>query len=414
MAASERQLRACVHCGFCTATCPTYVLDGDALDSPRGRIRLIQDMLESDAEPSAKTVLHLDRCLGCLACTTTCPSGVDYGHLIDHARAEIETRYRRPIGDRLLRALLIRVLPSPILFRLAVQLGKIAAPFARLAPTRLKPLLAMAETSATGALPPRGTMAPEGARRGRVALMPGCVQNVVAPEIHGATLRFLRRAGYEVIVPRAAGCCGAMPQHLGAKDSASAFAARNVAALMPEMDETDAILSNASGCSSVMKTYAHLLPDDPKAAAVAARVSDLAAWLLTVDWPALVAMPRLRVAIQTPCSLQHGQGISRALETLVARCGLEPVAIAEGHLCCGSAGTYSMLQPDIAGRLRERKRAAIARAAPDLAVTSNVGCLVHLNGDGREGVPFVHVIELVDWATGGPVPPALTERIAKG
>ncbi len=412
-AESEKILRACVHCGFCTATCPTYVLLGDELDSPRGRIYLIKDMLENGRRASAKVAKHIDRCLSCLSCMTTCPSGVHYMHLVDHARRHIERTYRRPVGDRLLRALLALTLPRRGGFRLALRAARLARPLRRVLPGRLKTLAAMAPA----ALPPRSpgerpqVFPAEGPRRGRVALLSGCVQPVLKPHIDEATVRLLTRHGIEVVVARGAGCCGALVHHMGREREALASARANIAAWLAEADGAglDAIVVNASGCGTMVKDYGFLLRQDPawadKAARVSALARDVTEHIEAIGLMAPSLDPEMTVAYHSACSMQHGQRVRREPRALLAAAGFAVREIPEGHLCCGSAGTYNMLQPELAEALRARKAANIARVAPDLVATGNIGCMVQL--EGALDVPIVHTVELLDWVTGGPKPPAL-------
>ncbi|MBV8738690.1 MAG: glycolate oxidase subunit GlcF [Alphaproteobacteria bacterium] len=413
-AESEKILRTCTHCGFCTATCPTYVLLGDELDSPRGRIYLIKDMLARGESPSADTVKHIDRCLSCLACMTTCPSGVNYMHLVDHARRWIEENYRRPPAERVLRRLLGTVLPRPGLFRLALLSANLARAFARLLPRRLAPLLALTPASAP---PPSGTdrarvFPAEGEQRMRVALLPGCAQRVLAPEINEATIRLLTRLGCEVVIAPGVGCCGSLNHHLGQEAAALAFARNNIDAWERERlaGSIDAIVINASGCGTTVKDYAFMLREDSAYAEKAARIAALARDVteiveaLGLPKPSQSAGRRLRVAYHSACSMQHGQRLHRLPQALLNAVGFETVEVPEGHICCGSAGTYNLLQPEIADKLRERKLANIAKTDPDLVATGNIGCITQLAS--RSSVPVVHTVELLDWAIGGPEPVA--------
>ncbi|KGB81321.1 2-hydroxy-acid oxidase [Rhodovulum sp. NI22] len=415
IARSNEILRACVHCGFCTATCPTYQLLGDELDSPRGRIYLIKDMLESGRPADEKTVRHVDRCLSCLACMTTCPSGVHYMHLVDHARAHIEKTYRRPFSDRALRWLLARILPHPSRFRLALLGARIGRPFAFLMPdARLKAMLAMAP----GRIPPVSrndgpqVFAAIGARRMRVALMTGCAQRALNTDINDATIRLLRRLGCEVVIARGIGCCGALTHHMGKSDEARATAARNIRAWAAEMagEGLDAVVINTSGCGTTVKDYGHLFeghPLQPEAQAVAEVALDITELLMKLDVPEGPDRG-LTVAYHAACSLQHGQQIRSAPKELLKRVGFRVVEPADSHLCCGSAGTYNLLQPEISGQLKARKVKTLEARQPDLIAAGNIGCMMQI-GSGT-AVPVVHTVELVDWATGGPKPRALTEN----
>jgi glycolate oxidase iron-sulfur subunit len=417
VAASERIVRTCTHCGFCTATCPTYVLLGDELDSPRGRIYLIKEMLEQDRPATAEVVKHIDRCLSCLACMTTCPAGVHYMHLVDHARVHIERTYRRPVGQRLLRALLAFILPHPTRFRLAVLL---AWPFKPLAPLlsvlRLSSLAALLRLSPAAPplwpqVRPQRHFPAVGARQGRVAILSGCVSQVLAPAVNDAAIRLLTRHGIEVVVPEGEGCCGALTHHLGREGEALEFVRRNIDAWMREIEGggLDAILATASGCGTMMKDYGFLLRNDrlyaKKAAQVAELTKDVSEYLATLDLVPPVRDSKLAVAYHSACSLQHGQRVQHEPKTLLGKAGFEVRDIPEGHLCCGSAGTYNMLQPIIARRLADRKAANIASVAPDVIAAGNLGCMNQL--ELVTDIPIVHTVELVDWATGGPHPKAL-------
>lgn len=405
-------LRACVHCGFCTATCPSYQVLGDELDSPRGRIYLIKEMLETGRPADEKTVKHIDRCLSCLACMTTCPSGVHYMHLIDHARAHVERTYRRPLTDRALRWVLASVLPYPGRFRLALLGAKMARPFARLLPdARLRAMVAMAPKTvpAVSRNDDPQTFAPLGERRFRVALMTGCAQKALNTDINDATIRLLRRLGCEVVIPRGMGCCGALTHHMGREDEAQGFAAANIAAFMAEkqVQGLDFIVINTSGCGTTVKDYGHMLRTTPlaaQAAEVAVLAKDISEVLVKIGLPQ-GAPKGLRVAYHAACSLQHGQQVKTAPKDLLKRVGFEVVEPADSHLCCGSAGTYNLLQPEISAELKRRKVATLEAKAPDIIAAGNIGCMMQI-GSGT-GVPVVHTVELLDWATGGPKPRAL-------
>ena len=412
-AESERILRACVHCGFCIATCPTYVLLGDELDSPRGRIYLIKDMLERGRAASATVVKHIDRCLSCLACMSTCPSSVHYMHLVDHARGHIERTYRRPFAERWLRTFLAAVLPRPGLFRLALAAALAVRPLRRGLPRRLRATLDMVPWHLPKDSPVDSpqVFAAQGARRMRVALLSGCVQRVLAPAINEATVRLLTRLGCEVVVARGAGCCGALVHHLGKHPAAVAQAKANVAAWLREADRggLDAIVVNASGCGTMVKDYGFLLREDGAWAEAAARISALARDVSEVA-AALAPLPKvkvapLRVAYHSACALRHGQGIHDGPKELLDRAGFEVHEPADSHLCCGSAGTYNLLQPELAASLLARKVASIERLAPAVIATGNIGCMTHIGSAST--VPVVHTVELLDWASGGPRPGAL-------
>jgi glycolate oxidase iron-sulfur subunit len=415
IAEADKILRACVHCGFCTATCPTYVLLGDELDSPRGRIYLIKDMLENDRPATGEVVKHIDRCLSCLACMTTCPSGVHYMHLVDHARAHVEETYSRPPGDRFLRAVLARVLPDRKLFRLSLRAGSLGRPFAPLfGALGLDRLAAMLRLVPSG-LPPssgegRQVFPAQGARRGRVALLQGCAPAVLAPSINEAAVRLLTRKGYEAVLA-GEGCCGSLVHHMGREERAlaQARAAIDLWTHEIETDGLDAILVTASGCGTTIKDYGYMLRNDPAYAGKAARVSalarDISEYLASLDLGAAARPGGLTVAYQAACSLQHGQKILRQPKELLAKAGFAVRDIAEAHLCCGSAGTYNIMQPEIARRLRERKIANILATGADVIATGNIGCMTQIAG--ATAIPVVHTVELLDWAHGGPQPAAL-------
>lgn len=412
VARANQILRSCVHCGFCTATCPSYQVLGDELDSPRGRIYLIKEMLESGRPADEKTVKHIDRCLGCLACMTTCPSGVHYAHLIDHARAHVEATYRRPLRDRALRWVLAAVVPHPMRFRLALLGAKIARPFAGLIPdARLRAMIAMAPAQVP---PVSRNDAPQvfpaqGPRRMRVALLTGCAQKALNTDINDATIRLLRRLGCEVVVARGMGCCGALTHHMGREAQAHAQAGANIAAWMAEKRAggLDAIVINTSGCGTTVKDYGHMFRQTAQAtdaAEVAGLACDITELLQRLGLPA--AAPRgLRVAYHAACSLQHGQQVKSAPKDLLKAAGFEVVEPADSHLCCGSAGTYNLLQPEISAELKRRKVATLEAKAPQVIAAGNIGCMMQI-GSGT-GIPVVHTVELLDWATGGPKPRAL-------
>ena len=420
IAQADKILRACVHCGFCTATCPTYVLLGDELDSPRGRIYLIKEMLEKDQTPTAEVVKHVDRCLSCLSCMTTCPSGVNYMHLVDQARVRIEQRYQRPLTERALRQVLAFVLPDPQRFRISMWLARLARPLAVFLPTprpsatpgliqRLKAMLALAPSRlpSPGALP-GSVFAALGKKRGRVALLQGCAQQVLAPRINQAAISLLTRHGIEVVLVRDEQCCGALTHHLGNDQDALAKARANVTAWQREAagEGLDAILVTASGCGTVIKDYGYLLREDQAFAADAAKVSalakDITEYIAGLGLEPTARHDNIVVAYHSACSLQHGQKITGLPKELLSKNGFVVKDVPESHLCCGSAGTYNILQPELAGRLRDRKVANIASVKPDMIAAGNIGCMVQIASG--TSVPVVHTIELLDWATGGARP----------
>jgi glycolate oxidase iron-sulfur subunit len=407
-AASHGEIRKCVHCGFCTATCPTYVLLGDERDSPRGRIELIKAMLEDGGAPSASTVTHVDRCLSCLACKTTCPSGVDYAQLIEHGRAHVEAHYRRPLAERLLRWAIPHVLTRPRHLRFALWLGRLARPLEPMLETlKLGPLAALLRlTPPTTPAPIRPDIHPaEGETRGRVILLQGCVEPAMAPTIREAAIRLISRAGYEVVDAPGEGCCGALSEHLGRTEEARGMAARNVAA-WDAAGPFDAVVTTAAGCGTTLKAYGHRLGE--AGADAAAKARDILEFVGHVGLPPVTRPGRLSVAYHAPCSLQHGQGIKAGPAALLAQAGFEVRDIAEGHLCCGSAGVYNILQPELAGRLRQRKAANIARTGADVVAAGNVGCIAQMAG--AVAMPVIHPVELLDWATGGPRPNLLAPQ----
>jgi len=420
IASSNQVLRTCVHCGFCTATCPTFVLLGDELDSPRGRIYLIKDMLETGRPATEEVVRHVDRCLSCLACMTTCPSGVNYMHLVDHARRYIEDTYRRPFAERMLRGLLGKLLPSPALFRASLFFARLGRPLAGAVPgqgmlaQRIRAMLRLAPAS----VPPRGQaetprlFPAEGTRRARVALLAGCAQQVLAPRINDATIRLLTRLGVEVVVADGAGCCGALNHHMGQHGAAMAHARANIAAWSREVEngDLDAIVINASGCGTTVKDYGFMFRTEPeraRAEAVSALTVDITEFLSRIGYAPTRPASGLTVAYHAACSLQHGQQVTAEPKALLAAAGFRVVEPAEAHLCCGSAGTYNLLQPAIAERLRERKLANLEATAPSLIAAGNIGCITQLAGGG---IPVLHTIELLDWMAGGPEPDGLKPR----
>ena len=416
LAASEQILRKCVHCGFCTATCPTYALLGDELDSPRGRIYLIKEMLESGRPATADVVRHVDRCLSCLACMTTCPSGVHYQHLVDHARAHIERTFRRPLADRWLRGVLALTLPYPRRFGLALRLARLARPLARCLPQRWRAMLALAPRAATQPAG-RGNVveAAPAASRARVAVLTGCVQSVMAPQINAATIRVLERAGADVVtVP---GCCGSIVHHLGREAQSVALETALLERLQAEIAGRglDAIVANASGCGTQIKDYGFMFRNHATLAHVAEAVSalarDVTEVLTELGLPvATGAVPSLKVAYHSACSMQHGQRLHEPPRELLRKAGFVVADVEEGHLCCGSAGTYNILQPELATALRDRKVANIHRTGAGVVATGNIGCIVQLSHGTR--LPVAHTVELLDWATGGPKPAALAQEPA--
>ncbi|MDL2402785.1 glycolate oxidase subunit GlcF [Rhizobium mayense] len=417
VAESEAILRKCVHCGFCTATCPTYVTLGNELDSPRGRIYLIKDMLENGRPADTEVVTHIDRCLSCLACVTTCPSGVDYMHLVDHARIHIEETYKRPLMDRLTRNLLAVVLPYPGRFRFALNLARLGRPFAGLMKRipALNPFVAMLNLAprvipAPSPFAKPGRYQPQAERRARVAILTGCAQPVLDPGINEATIRLLTRLGVEVVVPEGEVCCGSLVHHMGREEQALASARANIDVWMREIGAggLDAIIITASGCGTTIKDYGHILRLDPayadKAARISALAKDITEYLAGLDLPS--HMPRgITVAYHSACSMQHGQRITMAPKQLLKAAGFTVRDPAEGHLCCGSAGTYNIMQSEISGQLKARKVKNLEATKADIIATGNIGCITQI-ATGTD-MPILHTIELLDWAHGGDMPAKL-------
>ena len=407
---ANKILRSCVHCGMCTATCPTYQVLGDELDSPRGRIYLIKDMLENQRVPDAKTVMHLDRCLSCLACKTTCPSGVDYMHLIDQARAYVTDHYKRPFIDRMLRRVLAALIPYPNRFRLALLAGKLAKPFAWAMPdARLRAMINMAPKTIAPPSPnddPQ-SFAPLSPPRHRVILMTGCAQKALNTKINDATINVLRKLGCEVIISEGAGCCGALTHHMGLESQSHASAAANARVWYREHQSkpVDAIIINTSGCGTTLKDYAHMLKgtsDEDAATWVAGAAMDISEWLAKIGIDGATAPAPLTVGYHAACSLQHGQQVKFAPKDLLRACGFTIAEPKEAHLCCGSAGTYNLLQPEISGALKDRKIKSLEAIKPDVIAAGNIGCMMQISSGTQ--IPMVHTIELIDWALGGENP----------
>jgi glycolate oxidase iron-sulfur subunit len=412
IAESEKILRTCVHCGLCTATCPTYLLLGDELDSPRGRIYLIKDMLENSKPATTETVKHIDRCLSCLSCMTTCPSGVHYMHLVDHARAHIEKTFRRPFADRALRALLAKMLPDRRLFRASLALagiGKIFRPLLTRLPvvgTRLSAMVGLAPSRAPAAA--RRDFPLQGALRGRVIMLEGCAQPVLAPSINAAAHFLLASQGIEVLTIAEEGCCGALTHHMGREAEALASVRRNIDAWTRVLEQgpVDAIVVTASGCGTTVKDYGFMLKNDPayaaKAAAVSALTCDISEYVSRLDLQPAVQRQPLTIAYHSACSMQHGQQIRDEPKRLLRAAGFTVRDVPEGHICCGSAGTYNLLQPELSDQLRARKLSNISRLKPDAIATGNIGCITQLAVGAT--VPVIHTVELLAWAHGGPQP----------
>ena len=415
LASSDEELRACLQCDYCLSNCPTYQLLGNQYDSPRGRNFLIKEMLESHEAPDENTVQHIDRCLSCLACMSTCPSSVHYMHLVDHARKHIEEHYRRPLFDRLTRWVIAQVLPYPDRFRSAMRMARLVKPLAFAMPGRIRN---MVESVPDRLPPPSPNDKPQvfpaiGERRLRVALLAGCAQQALDTDINDATIRILRRHGCEVVIARGAGCCGALTHHMGKTRDSLAAAARNIRAWMNEVngEGLDAIVINTSGCGTVVKDYGFMFRNGElatDAAIVSALAKDISEILADIDLNYRV-IPDLRVAYHATCSLQFGQRIRFAPKKLLRAAGFTVLEPRDSHSCCGSAGTYSLTQPEISRQLKERKVETLESGAPDAIAAGNIGCMVQIGSATR--VPVVHTVQLLDWVTGGPPPRALEGKI---
>lgn len=415
LAEADQILQSCQHYGFCTAGCPTYVLLRDELDAPRGRIDLIKAMLEKGGAPDKSTVEHLDKCLSCGSCMTTCAVKVDYANLIDHARDHIERHYCRPFQERAMRAVLAYTLARPRIFRATVRAAAAFRPLGRILPRRWAPLFALAPDQLP-AHHPLGTFHPsDGEARYRVLLLAGCAQQVLEPEINAATIRMLNRVGCDVFVAAEAGCCGSLSLHMGRQDEARAWAQKNIDAWLAVGQDTelDAIVVNASGCGSTVKEYGHLFQADEKYAARARQVADLAVdvseWLDRIGLDGLTRREdSYAVVYHDPCSMRNVQKVTSAPRNLLRAAGYEVADVPEAHFCCGSAGTYNMLQPDIARDLGRRKAGHLESTQAALAATGNIGCLTQIRL--YTDMPIVHTVQLLDWAYGGPMPSRLEGR----
>lgn len=407
---SEEVLRACVHCGFCNATCPTYLLTGNELEGPRGRIYLIKNVLENGIKASRKTIEHIDNCLGCLACETTCPSGVDYSRLLEEARPRLDKLVKRPFTHRLLRAMLTRILPYPGRFRFALKMSGLGRVFSWLMPKNMRPLLDMApkRLPRSAEVAKAGVVSAVGEKRMRVALLTGCAQQVLGPQINDATVRLLTRLGAEVVMPKDAGCCGALTFHMGERKRSRKLMQRNIEVWHNEVAENglDAIVLNTSGCGTAIREYDYIFRHDPKLAVkaktVTALVRDVAEVVAELGLGEASKASKLKVAYHDACSLQHGVQVKTQPRQLLKDAGFDVVEVPEAHICCGSAGTYNMLQPELASQLQTRKAEHIESVAPQIVAAGNIGCMEQIAGGVK--VPVVHTVELLDWATGGPRP----------
>ncbi|NKB39358.1 MAG: glycolate oxidase subunit GlcF [Gammaproteobacteria bacterium] len=411
----EQILRKCVHCGFCNATCPTYTLKGDELDGPRGRIYLLKDMLENESRPDTKVVKHIDRCLSCLSCMTICPSGVDYMHLIDHGRDYIEKHHNRKLIDKLFRQILASILPSPNRFRWSLKLSRLAQPFINYLPRSMKAGLNLAQQSnlESGKQTFESTYPGESPIKGRIGLIPGCAQQVVANEINMASIRLLNRNGFDVELLAESECCAAIEHHLGKTSQALKRVRTNLKDWSSRLPQLDAIISNASGCGTMLKDYQHLLKGDDEFSTLASQVSnktmDVCEFLVQHEFSINhnVLPEAFTVAYQNPCSMQHGQKINEQPTNLLKEFGFNTIGIPDAHLCCGSAGTYNILQSELATELGNKKAASIESTSADLIASGNLGCILQLRQ--YSDLPIMHTVQLLDWASGGPMPPELTD-----
>ena len=428
IAHSEAILRKCVHCGFCTATCPTYQILGDELDSPRGRIYLIKDMLENSRHADEKTVKHVDRCLSCLSCMTTCPSGVHYMHLVDHARAHIEKTYKRPVVERIYRNLLATILPYPRRFRFALKLAKLAKPFIGLLGRipAMGPMAAMLKLApSTLASPAKLKVQPMksgmNSSHKRVAILSGCAQSVLDPQINSATVELLTRFGVEIVKFANETCCGSLVHHMGREDAAHKFAIQNIIGWMREIEnkadgrDLDAIIITASGCGTTVKDYGHMLRNSKthaqSAEKIASLTKDITEFLHELQLPKIENETKTNIAYHAACSLQHGQKVTDIPRALLKNAGFSIREIPQGHLCCGSAGTYNIMQAEIAEELKMRKIGNIEKIKPDLIATGNIGCMTQLATATH--IPVLHTVEILNWAYGGTVPSKLKGFIAR-
>jgi glycolate oxidase iron-sulfur subunit len=408
-------IRKCTHCGFCNATCPTYQVAGDELDGPRGRIYLIRDMLENNKPASEKITRHIDRCLSCYACMTTCPSGVNYMHLVDHARNHIEKTYVRPFFDRFIRILLSIILPSPKLFRIVGYLARFANPFKFLFPKKIKNMLKFMPTSFPKSnYENKEVYSPKGKTFAKVALLTGCVQRVISPQINDSTIDILNRHGVEVIVPKEITCCGSLNHHLGKEDLAHKSFVNNINFWFKCYEERnlDAILVTTSGCGTTLKDYGHIFRDDPdkdlrkKAKIISSLAKDVTEYLgKNIKLNFVEKDKKFKIAYHSACSMQHGQKLHNQPMNLLKKTGNEIVEIPDGHLCCGSAGTYNLLQGEMASELLVRKVSNIDKVKPDFISTGNIGCITQISSGTK--IPILHTIEILNWYTGGEKPNAI-------
>ena len=414
---SEKILRKCVHCGFCNATCPTYQLLGDELDGPRGRIYLIKDMLENNKPANEKIVKHIDRCLSCYSCMTTCPSGVNYMHLIDHGRSHIEKTYKRPFRDRFIRNFLSKTLSKSINFRIIGILTQLVKPLSFFFPKTIKEMINLMPRKFPKRTLPIMKVYPTKRKKpiARVALLTGCVQKVISPQINEATIRLLNRHDIEVVVPKGIDCCGSLNHHLGKNDIANQTFKKNISIWYAEYlnNGLDAIISNTSGCGTTLKDYGFIFRSDQDLKKKAKKISELTKDISEyLDENVKLNFIKnkendkeYKIAYHSACSMQHGQKIHNIPINLIKKTGNQVFDIPDGHLCCGSAGTYNLLQNDIAKKLLKNKISNIEKIKPQFITTGNIGCITQIANGTK--IPILHTVEIIDWYTGGPKPEVL-------
>ena len=416
---SEKIIRKCVHCGFCNATCPTYQLLGDELDGPRGRIYLVKDMIEKNKPANEKIVKHIDRCLSCYSCITTCPSGVNYMHLIDHGREHIEKTYKRPLGERIIRNFLSIVMSNSTYFKIIGRLTLLAKPFSFIFPKKIREMISlMPMTFPKKTLPKMNVYKSNKKKKSvaRVALLTGCVQKVLSPQINEATIRLLNRHDIEVVVPRGIECCGSLNHHLGKSELAQKTFKKNISIWYDEYlnNGLDAIISNTSGCGTMLKDYQFVFRADPELKKKAKKISeltkDISEYLdenvkLNFIENSKDSKKEYKIAYHSACSMQHGQKIHEVPMNLIRKTGNKVFNIPDGHLCCGSAGTYNLLQSDIAKQLLQNKILNIKKINPEFITTGNIGCIAQIANATK--IPILHTVEIIDWYTGGPKPQIL-------
>ena len=414
---SEKILRKCVHCGFCNATCPTYQLLGNELDGPRGRIYLIKDMIENKKPANEKIVKHIDRCLSCYSCMTTCPSGVNYMHLIDHGRSHIEKTYKRPFNERIIRDFLSIVLPNPTFFRIIGMLTLLIKPFQYIFPKKIREMINLMPTKFPKKNIPKMKIYKVRKKKpvARIALLTGCVQRVISPQINEATIRLLNRHDIEVVVPKGIGCCGSLNHHLGKSDLAHQTFKKNISIWYDEYlkNGLDAIISNTSGCGTTLKDYGFIFRSDEDFKKKAKKISELTKDITEyLDENIKLNFIKRKnndkeynIAYHSACSMQHGQKIHDVPINLIKKTGNQVFDIPDGHLCCGSAGTYNLLQSDIAKKLLKNKISNIEKIKPQFIATGNIGCITQITNGTK--IPILHTVEIIDWYTGGLKPKVL-------